>query len=66
MIDTQPLLVDIAGAQRLLSLGESSTREVVKHMRVVRFGRKVLVPFAELERWVNENTSDIEAIAEAV
>jgi excisionase family DNA binding protein len=46
-----------AEAAKSLSLGLTTFEQRVQpDLRVVRVGRKVLVPAAELTRWINEHT----------
>jgi hypothetical protein len=52
------LTVTKAEAAELLSMSvDSFERFVMPDVRVVRRGRLVLVPVAELERWVAENAA---------
>ena len=45
-----------AEAARSLSMSLTTFEERVQpHIRLVRVGRKVLVPVSELQRWVEEN-----------
>lgn len=51
-----PLLVNVPEACRLLSLGRSSLYELIGSgdLRVIRVGRRVLVPTAELDRVIEQ------------
>lgn len=55
-----PLLVDIPEACRLLSLGRTSLYELINcgDVRVIRVGRRVLVPTAELDRVIARRLPD--------
>jgi excisionase family DNA binding protein len=52
------LAVPPAEAAALLSMSRDTfDRHVRDHLRVVRVGRKVLVPVRELDRWLERNAS---------
>jgi excisionase family DNA binding protein len=52
--EAHPLLLSVEQARRIAGIGESKMRELLatKEVRSIRCGRRVLVPFAELERWI--------------
>jgi len=54
----EPLLVDVAGAARMLSIGHSLLYEMASDGRLgpmaIPFGRKKLYRIDELRRWVQE------------
>ena len=51
-----------AEAARSLGIGLTSFESYVQpHVRVIRVGRKVLIPAAELERWVAEHAEALPA-----
>jgi hypothetical protein len=52
------LAVDLAHAAAALDVSKKFFDEHIRHeLRVVRRGRKVLVPVRELERWLDENAA---------
>lgn len=52
----RPVAVTKAQAAEALSMSiDSLERHVLHDLRVIRRGRLVLVPVAELERWANAN-----------
>jgi excisionase family DNA binding protein len=59
---SEPLLVSVREAARLLGLGRDNTYALVRdgRLRSVGVGRKRLVPRIELERWI---ASELEAPA---
>ena len=55
---TSKLLVSRVEAAEMLSMSvDSFERFVQEDVKLVRQGRLVLVPVAELERWVRENAA---------
>jgi excisionase family DNA binding protein len=54
--DTQPLLLTVPQAAKLLNLGRTKVYELIgtKQLPVVRFGRAVRVSSASLKRWVEQ------------
>ena len=55
-ITTRPVAVTKPLGAELLSMSvDSLERHVLPDLRVIRRGRLVLIPVAELERWANEN-----------
>jgi excisionase family DNA binding protein len=60
----QPLALSIEDAARVLSVSRDSfERHVMKELRLVRVGRRLLVPVRELDRWL-EHRSAIPLVAE--
>ena len=58
--EPQPLAVDVNGACRLLGVSWDYWAEhVASEVRIVRKGRRKLVPIAELERWLAENSTAV-------
>jgi hypothetical protein len=56
----RPLVVDIAGACQLLGCSWDFWAEhVAPEVRIVRRGRRKLVPVAELELWIDKNASAV-------
>jgi hypothetical protein len=54
----KPLLVSKALAARLLSISiDTFEREVMPDVRVVRIGRRVMFPIADLGAWVEEHAA---------
>jgi hypothetical protein len=54
----KPLLVSKALAARLLSISiDTFEREVMPDVRVVRIGRRVMFPIADLGGWVEEHAA---------
>jgi hypothetical protein len=52
----RPLAVDVDGACRMLGVSWDFWHEhIAPDVRIVRKGRRKLVPVAELERWLDEN-----------
>jgi len=52
------LALSIDDAARVLSLSRDSfERHVMAQIRVVRVGRRLLVPVRELERWIDRSSS---------
>jgi excisionase family DNA binding protein len=58
----EPIAVDIQEAGRLTSLSPFTIRAYIRQnkLRAVHVGRRVLVPVAELRRFVNEGTDSLE------
>jgi excisionase family DNA binding protein len=60
----QPLALSIEDAARVLSVSRDSfERHVMNELRLVRVGRRLLVPVRELDRWL-EHRSAIPLVAE--
>lgn len=59
-----PLLVSIPETCRLLSLGRTSVYELIEagDLRVIRVGRRVLVPTAELDRVIEQRMPGVGAV----
>jgi excisionase family DNA binding protein len=55
----EPRLLTISEVARLLRLSRAFTYELVaRHdLPAVRLGRRVVVPYKALERWLDENTT---------
>ena len=55
---TEPLLMGVREAARLLGIGRDSAYALIREGRLpaVRIGRRILVPRAALERWVEESS----------
>ena len=54
----ESLALSIDDAARVLSLSRDSfERHVIGQIRVVRVGRRLLVPVRELERWIDRSSS---------
>jgi excisionase family DNA binding protein len=58
---TEPLLVGVREAARVLGLGRDSCYALVREgrLRAVRVGRRVLIPRAELEDFVTREVRQI-------
>jgi excisionase family DNA binding protein len=58
----EPIAVDVQEAARLTSLSPYTVRAYIrqKKLRAVHVGRRVLVPLAELRRFVTEGTDSTE------
>ena len=56
---TEPLLMGVREAARSLGIGRDSAYALVREGRLpaIRIGRRILVPKAALERWVDEESS---------
>ena len=56
LVTVRPVALTKAQAAAALSMSiDSLERHVLHDLRVIRRGRIVLIPVAELERWANDN-----------
>jgi hypothetical protein len=56
----QPIAVKLETAASMVAMSpDSFDRYVRPHIKVIRRGRVVVVPVAELERWCRENAENI-------
>jgi len=58
-----PLLVSVEDGRRLTGLGESKFRQLLatkdnSGIKPIRCGRRILVPVAEIERWIERQLGD--------
>jgi excisionase family DNA binding protein len=54
----ESLALSIEDAAQVLSISRDSfERHVMGHIRVLRVGRRLLVPVRELERWIDRSSS---------
>lgn len=54
----QPLALSIEDAARVLSVSRDSfERHVMKDLRLVRVGRRLLVPVRELDNWLEQHAA---------
>lgn len=55
-----PIALTKADAATALSISiDSLERHVIPHVRVIRRGKLVLIPVAELDRWVDESAEHL-------
>jgi excisionase family DNA binding protein len=56
---TEPLLMSVREAARLIGIGRDCTYCLIREGRLpaVRVGRRILVPRAALERWIDDQIS---------
>jgi excisionase family DNA binding protein len=55
-----PLIVSVDRGSRIASAGESKFRQLLatNEIRSIRCGRRILVPIAEIERWIERQLGD--------
>jgi hypothetical protein len=59
-VAAQPIAVKLETAASMVAMSpDSFDRYVRPHIKVIRRGRVVVVPVAELERWCRENAENI-------
>jgi excisionase family DNA binding protein len=62
---TEPLLLSVRDAARRLGVGRDFTYRLVREGRLAHLsvGRRMLIPVAALERWIEEELANQEAEA---